>query len=41
MDGTGKAIAGQGAAVVLSGLEKRYDSVGAVRGHTVTRSQTA
>jgi spermidine/putrescine ABC transporter ATP-binding subunit len=32
MDGTGKAIAGQGAAVVLSGLEKRYDSVGAVRG---------
>ena len=32
MDGTGKVTAGQGAAVVLSGLEKHYDSVGAVRG---------
>src|SRR5580658_2745555 len=32
MDGTGMVIAGQGAAVFLSGLEKRYDNVGAVRG---------
>ena len=32
MDGTGRVIAGQGAAVILSALEKRYDSVGAVRG---------
>src|SRR5580658_6506385 len=32
MDGTGKAIANQGAAVFLSGLEKRYGSVGAVCG---------
>ena len=33
MDGTGRVIAGQGAAVILSALEKRYDSVGAVRAH--------
>jgi spermidine/putrescine ABC transporter ATP-binding subunit len=32
MDGTASVVAGQGAAVFLSGLEKRYDSVGAVRG---------
>ncbi len=32
MDGTGVMTAGQGAAVFLSGLEKRFDSVGAVRG---------
>src|SRR5580698_6231700 len=32
MDGTGMVTAGQGAAVVLSGLEKHYDNVGAVRG---------
>jgi spermidine/putrescine ABC transporter ATP-binding subunit len=32
MDGTTKLLAGQGAAVVLSSLEKRYNNVGAVRG---------
>ena len=32
MDGTGVMTAGQGAAVFLSGLEKRFDGVGAVRG---------
>jgi spermidine/putrescine ABC transporter ATP-binding subunit len=32
MDGAGMMAAGQGAAVFLSGLEKRYDGVGAVRG---------
>src|ERR1700733_5963625 len=32
MDGSTAMVAGKGAAVVLSGLEKRYDSVGAVRG---------
>src|SRR5580658_7411590 len=32
MDGTGMVTAVQGAAVVLSGLEKHFDSVGAVRG---------
>jgi spermidine/putrescine ABC transporter ATP-binding subunit len=32
MDGTGVVTAGQGAAVFLSGLEKRYANVGAVRG---------
>jgi spermidine/putrescine ABC transporter ATP-binding subunit len=32
MDGTGMMIAGQGAAVILSSLEKRYDNVDAVRG---------
>src|SRR5580698_4772396 len=32
MDGSTAMVAGKGAAVVLSGLEKRYDNVGAVRG---------
>ena len=32
MDGTGMVIAGQGAAVILSGLEKRYHGATAVRG---------
>src|SRR5580692_8807933 len=32
MDGTGMVTAGQGAAVFLTGLEKHYESVGAVRG---------
>ena len=32
MDGTGMMTAQQGAAVFLSGLEKRFDGVGAVRG---------
>jgi spermidine/putrescine ABC transporter ATP-binding subunit len=32
MDGSAAMIAGKGAAVVLSGLEKRFDNVGAVRG---------
>src|SRR5271168_3018379 len=32
MDGTGMVTAGQGAAVFLTGLEKRYENVGAVRG---------
>jgi spermidine/putrescine ABC transporter ATP-binding subunit len=32
MDGTGRVTAGQGAAVFLTGLEKHYANVGAVRG---------
>src|SRR6202034_4353244 len=32
MDGAGTVIAGQGAAVILSALEKNYGNVGAVRG---------
>jgi spermidine/putrescine ABC transporter ATP-binding subunit len=32
MDGSTAMVAGKGAAVVLSGLEKRFDNVGAVRG---------
>src|ERR1700743_1254625 len=32
MDGSTVMVAGKGAAVVLSGLEKRFESVGAVRG---------